>query len=95
MTWGALGVELALFLGLVMDRRYRPALMVAGVIFHAGIAIVHGLVTFALVMIASLVLYLRPAEQVFSFLGYARKTIKIGLTSTTGLNNMTARSNQG
>lgn len=96
MTWGALGVELVLFLGLVMDRRYRPALLVTGVIFHAGIAVVHGLVTFAFVMIASLVLYLRPADEIFVFPSFAKRNMagRIQLTCAARLSNMAARSNQ-
>jgi len=65
LTWGALALEALLFMGLLIDRRHRPALLVAGILFHAGIALVHGLITFGLAMTAALILYLRPPEQVF------------------------------
>ncbi|MEK7283973.1 MAG: sporulation-delaying protein SdpB family protein [Acidobacteriota bacterium] len=66
LTWGSLALEALLFMGLLIDRRHRPALLVAGLFFHAGIALVHGLVTFCLAMTAALVLYLRPPEERFA-----------------------------
>ena len=65
LTWGALAMEALLFMGLLIDRRHRPALLVAGILFHAGIALVHGLITFGLAMTAALILYLRPPEKSF------------------------------
>lgn len=66
LTWGALALEALLFMGLLIDRRHRPALLAAGVLFHAGIALVHGLITFCLAMTAALILYLRPPEKTFA-----------------------------
>ncbi|MEW6322979.1 MAG: sporulation-delaying protein SdpB family protein [Acidobacteriota bacterium] len=59
-TWSSMLLELALFAALVMPRRARAVLLVAGIAFHAAIAAVHGLITFSLVMVAALILYLRP-----------------------------------
>lgn len=66
LTWGALALEALLFMGLLIDRRHRPALLVAGILFHAGIALVHGLITFGLAMTAALILYLRPPGEIFT-----------------------------
>lgn len=65
LTWTVLLLEITLFLGLVIERRWRPALLVLGLSFHAGIILVHGLVSFFCSMAAALILYLRPLEQEF------------------------------
>jgi hypothetical protein len=58
-------LEWALSAGLLVDRRYRPILLVLGILLHAGIAVVHGLVSFAMIMFAALILYLRPLDRPF------------------------------
>jgi antimicrobial peptide system SdpB family protein len=65
MTWGVIMVELALVAGLVAPRRYWRRLLFLGIGLHVGILVVHGLVSFALAMIAGLVLYLRPMGSPF------------------------------
>jgi hypothetical protein len=40
-----------------------------GILFHVGIAVLQGLVSFSLIMIGALVLYLRPLDQPFSWKG--------------------------
>jgi antimicrobial peptide system SdpB family protein len=63
LTWGSVALEALLFMGLLMERRWRPWLFAAGVLFHCGIAVIHGLPTFGMVMIAGLILYLLPHER--------------------------------
>lgn len=65
LTWGAITLELFLFAGLLMDRRYRRVFLVLGILFHVTIALVHGLISFGCAMSAALVLYLRPLDQPF------------------------------
>lgn len=65
-TWGVIVLEVLLATGLVMDRRHRPLLLKAGVLFHFGIVVAHGLVSFFFAMAAALILYLRPADEPFS-----------------------------
>jgi antimicrobial peptide system SdpB family protein len=65
LTWSVLLLEWALSAGLLVDRRYRPILLVLGILLHAGIAVVHGLVSFAMIMFAALILYLRPLDRPF------------------------------
>ena len=65
LTWGTLVLEIALFMALVMPKRYWGPLLVAGIAFHAGIAVMQGLISFGLAMSAALVLYLRPIERPF------------------------------
>jgi antimicrobial peptide system SdpB family protein len=63
ITWGAILLEFLLFAGLLMVPRYRLPLMYLGIAFHAGIAAVHGLGSFSLVMTGALVLYLWPLNR--------------------------------
>jgi antimicrobial peptide system SdpB family protein len=65
LTWSALLVELLLFMGLVMPKKAWSALLVAGIAFHGGIALMMGLISFGLAMTAALILYLRPWEREF------------------------------
>jgi antimicrobial peptide system SdpB family protein len=65
LTWGVIVLEVALFAGLTMDRRWRPFLLVLGLFFHLGIIIVHGLVSFFFSMAAALILLLRPVDEGF------------------------------
>jgi antimicrobial peptide system SdpB family protein len=66
LTWGTVALEFALVLGLVAGRAARPYLLMAGITLHAGIAAFMGLGSFALAMVASLVLYLRPPDLPFA-----------------------------
>lgn len=63
LTWGVLGVELLLAMALVGPFRMQRVMFAIGVSFHLGIAIVHGLVTFSIAMIAALILYLRTPRS--------------------------------
>lgn len=66
-TWGTLLLETLLFMGLVMPKKYWKLLLIAGIIFHAGIALTMGLISFGLAMTCALILYLRPFEAEFDF----------------------------
>jgi antimicrobial peptide system SdpB family protein len=66
LTWGSLLLEMMLFAGIVATYRTRAVLLVLGVAFHMAIAMVHGLLGFALVMCGALILYLRPIEKEFA-----------------------------
>lgn len=69
ITWGTIALELLLAAALVADRRLWRPLLVAGLVFHAGIVGAHGLVTFFFAMAGALVLYLRPHERPFAWPG--------------------------
>jgi len=77
MTWGAIAIEALLFMGLLMERRFRPHLLVTGILFHAGIAAIHGLPTFGMIMIAGLVLYLVPTDRALTLRGPVWKLNRI------------------
>ena len=66
-TWGSILLELLLFMALVMPKNRWRIMLIAGILFHAAIAVTMGLISFGLSMAAALVLYLRPAEMEFSF----------------------------
>jgi antimicrobial peptide system SdpB family protein len=63
LTWGTLVLEFALVLGLIAKRAVRPYLLAAGIALHLSIAVLMGLWSFSIVMIAALVLFLRPVDQ--------------------------------
>ena len=65
VTWGTIVLEFALALGLVVSPRARPYLLVFGISLHAAIGVVIGLTSFALAMIAALILYLHPLNEPF------------------------------
>jgi len=66
MTWGAMLIEVALAASLLADKRWWTPFLLAGVFLHTGIALIHGLISFALIMIGAVVLYLRPKERPFT-----------------------------
>jgi antimicrobial peptide system SdpB family protein len=63
LTWSVLALELALAAALVMPRQRARWLLPLGFALHTGIALVHGLISFSLVMFGGLLIYLWPAEQ--------------------------------
>jgi antimicrobial peptide system SdpB family protein len=71
-TWSVLFVECLLFVGLFLPKSQWSRVLVTGLALHAGIVIIHGLASFGFTMFAALLLYLRPAEEQFSFSGLRR-----------------------
>ncbi len=65
LTWGAIGFEALLAVGPLLAPRRRRQLLIAGLCFHLGIVLVHGLVTFFCSMAAALVLLLRRPDEPF------------------------------
>ena len=61
-TWGILAFELLLFLGLVIEHKWRPLLLKAGIAFHFSIVLLYGLVSFFFAMTGALILYLGPKK---------------------------------
>jgi len=72
-TWGVLVLELCLAAALVAPLRFRTRLLPVALLFHAGIAVLHGMPTFALTMCAALVLYLRPWWRPFALPEFVRR----------------------
>ncbi len=75
LTWSVLALELCLAAALVAPLRFRARLLPVALLFHAGIAVAHGLPTFAITMSAALVLYLRPAWRPFAFPELLRRPV--------------------
>ncbi len=65
MSWGAILIEIILFMALVMPKKAWGYVLVIGIMFHIMIALIHGLISFSLAMVAALILYLRPIENSF------------------------------
>lgn len=57
-TWGAIILEVLLSMGLLMAKKNRKILLIAGITFHLLIMIFHGLFSFYFAMAGALVLYL-------------------------------------
>jgi antimicrobial peptide system SdpB family protein len=72
ITWSILLLETFLFMALVMPKSAWRYWLIAGLLFHLGIALTIGLISFGIAMSAALVLYLRPYEQEFDF-SFVRK----------------------
>jgi antimicrobial peptide system SdpB family protein len=68
LTWSVVALEFSLFAGLFAKDRYLPILLVTGAFFHLGIALIHGLISFSIIMLGALILFLRPPNQEFHFL---------------------------
>jgi len=67
INWWVIILEFLLFAGLFMSKSNRGTVLFLGILFHVLIGFVHGLVSFALIMIGALILFLRPFEHDFSF----------------------------
>lgn len=67
MSWSVLFLELVLSAALFMPKQVWGLLLLPGIIFHVLIGFVFGIQSFAVIMIAALILYLRPTEKAFEF----------------------------
>ena len=63
LTWGSIALEILLGIALLLPARIRPYLLSAGLLFHDGIAVSMGLVSFDCAMTAALLLYLLPVGR--------------------------------
>jgi antimicrobial peptide system SdpB family protein len=72
LTWGTLMLEYLLSAALFMPQRYWRPLLALGIAMHAGIIVLHGLFSFAVVMFGALVLFLRPMDRTFALPGVRR-----------------------
>ncbi|ATY84483.1 hypothetical protein CVV65_05530 [Kyrpidia spormannii] len=64
-TWGTLILQTCLFAALFAPKSTWKYFLRAALLFHESIALMLGLVSFSLIMVASLVLFLHPAEKPF------------------------------
>lgn len=65
VTWSIILLEIFLFVSLFRPRAQSKVALRLGVSVHIAIAVVQGLVSFSLAMIAALILYLRPTDEEF------------------------------
>ena len=66
LSWSVLLLELTLAACIVAPLRFRARVLPVAILFHVGIALVHGMPSFALIMSGALVLYLRPVWRPFA-----------------------------
>ncbi|MGF7086775.1 antimicrobial peptide system SdpB family protein [Kroppenstedtia sanguinis] len=67
-TWGTLILQAALFGALFSPKKYRKYFFFGALMFHEVIAIMLGLISFSIIMIGALILYLWPHEKEFAFI---------------------------
>jgi len=91
-TWGIIVLEITLFTGLVMPKRYWASLLKIGLVFHLGIIIIHGLVSFFFAMTAALILYLRPIDSSFQYENILVNKLIGTFSKINFLNNKTSNS---
>ncbi len=58
-----------------MRKRVWPWMLAFGIALHGSIAVLHGLVSFSLIMIGALILYLRPVNRPFHIGMYVRRFV--------------------
>ncbi|PTL77927.1 sporulation-delaying protein SdpB family protein [Vitiosangium sp. GDMCC 1.1324] len=63
LTWSVLILEYALSAGIFMTPGRRSLLLPFGLALHAGIILIHGLVSFGTIMMAALLLFLHPSSS--------------------------------
>lgn len=63
LTWGSMSLEFILGIAIFLTRGWKRWLLVAGLTFHAFIAVEMGLISFDLAMSGGLLLYLLPAGR--------------------------------
>lgn len=68
LTWTVLVLEYILSAALFMTPHRRSILLPFGIALHAGIILVHGLVSFSGIMMAALLLFLHPADRRLAWL---------------------------
>jgi len=69
VTWGTMIFEIILAMAIMMKRNGHnwKILLMTGILFHLGIIIIHGLISFFFAMTASLILYLYPLDKLIIF----------------------------
>ncbi|MCA0970896.1 sporulation-delaying protein SdpB [Halobacillus litoralis] len=63
LTWSVTLFELLLASALFWKDRFKKYILVAGIVFHLGILLTIGIVTFSITMWAALLLYLYPVQE--------------------------------
>ncbi len=68
-TWGTIILQFLLFAAFLAPKKIWKNILVAAILMHEVFALMLGLISFSMIMIGALILYLRPSEQAFSFKG--------------------------
>lgn len=63
ITWGTTITELVLFAGLFAASKTKKYILALGLLLHLGIALTIGIVTFSIVMVGTLLLYLLDVDK--------------------------------
>ncbi|ETT84687.1 sporulation-delaying protein SdpB family protein [Bacillus mycoides] len=76
-TWGTLIVQSILITALFAPKKYWKTIFLIAIFMHEIFAIMLGLISFSMIMISVLILYLRPFEKEFQFKFLVSKKNKI------------------
>jgi antimicrobial peptide system SdpB family protein len=63
ISWSVIGIEFLISFAYLFSKPIKNKIFISAIIFHLMIAIFHGLVSFSLVMIAALILFIRPLDK--------------------------------
>jgi len=95
LTWSVIVLEYMLSAAFFMTPRRRSLLLPFGIALHVGIILIHGLVSFGSIMIAALVLFLRPIDCQLGWLrssyrcdSRCQTTLLSGLPSNSSASNV-------
>lgn len=78
ITWGSIALEFALALAILLGPQAKRLLLVAGLLFHTGIAVHMGLVSFLAAMSAALLLALLPPGHNIRWPSVVRQRAGVG-----------------
>ena len=82
MTWSIITLELLLAGSLFIEKKYWKYFFIFGVVFHIGIALFLGLISFFFAMLGALILYYTPLNQ-WVYINRYTQLWKIKLNSYT------------
>lgn len=75
-TWGTLIIQISLFGALFVNKKYWKYFLLVAIFMHEIFAVILGLISFSLVMLGVLILYLRPLDKEFSSIHIKNKIYK-------------------
>ena len=76
-TWVTLIAQIILVMSLIAPKKYWNTIFIISIFMHEIFGLFLGIFTFSFIMIAVLILYLRPVEKPFRFKGGGKDIVKL------------------
>jgi antimicrobial peptide system SdpB family protein len=77
LTWGAILIEILLACAIFMNSNWKKFMYAFGIMFHLSIALFMGLISFSMIMIAGLTIYLLPIDKFMNFSKHEKFHLKL------------------